>query len=628
MELLQKQTERAISKLNRGISGQDWPIGVLVIGLIGAILSGCSSEQADNFAARSQHSSAPVLVQDQTPSLAQSATPGQHNWPVFGGGGLWSTTATQLPTQWDEQQGIAWVAELPGRGASSPIVSDERLFLTSFTGYGMDAAEPGDYRNLRHHLLSFDANTGRVIWQREIVPTALRQEMNPNLARHGFASSTPVTDGKRVFAWFGASGLFAFDVSGDLLWQRNLGLGTKHFGSSASPLLHDNFVIVNASIESNTIYALEKATGAVCWQIHDVNECWSFPVIGKSSSGENELIVSAKNIVAGYDPATGVELWHCSGIQDYVVSVPVIVDGVCYLTGGKEKQMMAIRLGGKGDVEKSHKLWETKQIGANVSSPVIFGNRIFVFHDSGILQVINIANGDLVKRQRTATKAQPFATPLLVGRFLYVPFQDAGVAIYTADDDCREVAINKPLDNSPLNASIAAGINRAWVRSDRQLYCIGNESGPAVKFPWVQPENNQEIIARQVYNLDPSKGRARPYLLVLTPDPEQIALHVLMPYQSVITDEQTTRAREIVFENKEKYQVLLQRYQDTREQNLLAPAASDQDFDARYRELDAETEKLNSMVRVLIKKLFSAEQMKKHTEDAAVGRAHIKPSAK
>ena len=549
----------------------------------------------------------------------------QQNWPNFRGPKYDSATGSSLPVQWAADQGIKWSARLPGRGASSPIRFGDRIYLTSYSGYGVDARNPGEIQDLRHHVICCSAITGTVQWEREIVGTALLQKMNPELARHGFASSTPATDGEMLFAWFGVTGLFAFDIDGNLRWQRNLGLETNYFGSSASPVLFGDLVIVNASIESNCIYALDKKTGAVVWTIDDVNECWSMPVIGNTQTGESELIVSSKNIVAGYDPKTGQQRWHCSGIQDYVVSVPLVVDGIVYLTGGKEKQMMAIRLGGKGDVETTHKIWETKMIGSNVSSPVYRDGRIFVFHDNGILQVVNAADGELLHRQRSATETQPFSSPLLVGEYLFMPFQDAGIAIYSADEECRQVAVNKFSDDSPLLSSITPGEGCFWIRSDRFLYCVDGTATGTVEHEWTKPGNPQTIVARSPYNLEVEKGWIRRYLLFMTSDQTQIAKYLLMPYQSVITDEQTELSNAIVVEEMPKYTTLLNRFRETQREHLGSPASREADFDARYQRLESDMDKLNNDVRILVKKLFSPEQMEKHTADAKAGKAHIKP---
>lgn len=544
------------------------------------------------------------------------------DWQQFRGPDFASTTSTKFPLQWDIDKGIFWKQGLPGRGASSPIVSGDRIFLTAYSGFGLTVKDAGDFKDLRHHLLCLDRATGKPLWQREITGTSLLQKVNPELARHGFASATPVTDGKNIYVSFGATGVFAFDWNGNLLWQRNVGLQTHYFGSSSSPTLYGDLLIINASLESQTVYALNKHTGAVQWKIPEVDECWSMPVIGKNTAGETEMIVSSKNHVNAYDPKTGEPLWHCAGIQDYVVSVPIIVNGICYLTGGKQKQTMAIRMGGKGDAE-SQKLWEIKRIGSNVSSPVYKDNRLFIFHDNGVVQVLNAENGDVVTRHRTATKTRPYASPLLAGEHLYMPFQDAGIAVFKADDQCEEVAVNSNHDEAPLMASVVPSGDVFFYRNDDFLVCVGHQTKPTAVTKWQAPTDFQTVQTVESYNIDPEKGRTRRYLGYLTPNFEQSTKFLLMPYQSVITEEQTAESREIIQGEKPKYDALRESFEALQWEDLSAPANDSAEFQKRWASMEAETLALTGKTRILVKNLFSKEQMQQHIRDAKAGISHL-----
>ena len=547
------------------------------------------------------------------------------DWQQFRGPGFASTTSSRFPLQWDVDQGIFWKQGLPGRGASSPIVSGDRIYLTAYSGFGLTVENAGDFKNLRHHLLCLDRATGKPLWQREITGTSLKQKINNELARHGFASSTPVTDGENVYVSFGVTGVFAFDRDGNSLWQRNVGLNTHYFGSSASPLLHGDLLIVNASLESKTIYALNKNTGAAVWMIPQINECWSMPVIGKNAAGETEMIVSSKNHVNAYNPETGERLWHCAGIQDYVVSVPIIVDGICYLTGGKEKQTMAIRMGGKGDAE-SQKLWEIRKIGSNVSSPVYKDGRLFIFHDSGVIQVLNAENGEVVTRHRTATKERPYASPLLAGNHLYMPFLDSGISVFNADDKCEEVAVNPNRDEAPLMASIVPSGDVFFYRNDKYLVCVGGQAKPTVVTEWEVPTDFQTVQTVESFNIDPEKGWSRRYMGFLTPDFEQAKKFLLMPYTSVITEEQTTQAREIIQGEKPKYDTLREQFETLQWEELTTPAQDSAKFRERWASLEADTKSLNEKTRILVKNLFPEEQLQQHYRDSKAGVAHKNPN--
>ena len=554
---------------------------------------------------------------------AVTASTDNQDWRQFRGPNSRSEVATDFPLRWDIDKGVLWKRGLPGRGASSPIVSGDRIFLTAYDGYGLTAENTGDSKDLRHHLLCLDRVTGRPLWQREMTGTKLKQKMNPELARHGFASSTAVTDGENVFAFFGVTGVFAFDKYGNSLWQRNVGLNKHYFGSSASPILHEDLLIVNASIESNRIYALDKKTGKAVWEIPEVNECWSTPVIGKSQAGRTEMIVSCKNHVSAYDPKTGTKLWTCAGIQDYVVSVPIVVDGVCYLTGGKQKQTMAIRLGGDGQAD-DRKIWEIKKIGTNVSSPVFKDGRLFIFHDSGIVQVLDAATGDVLNRHRTATRTRPFASPLVAGEHIYMPFQDAGVSVFTTDEECKEVAVNSSNDE-PLMASIVPDGDRLLIRSDKYLTCVSPVASEATVTEWTKPDDHEVIDTIEPFNIDPKKGWSRRYLGYLTSNFDQASRHLLIPYLSVITDEQTEEAREIILGEKPKYDALRDQFEALRWEELSTPSNDIERFRVRWQALESKTNKLNNATRILVKKLFPKEQLQQHMDDAKAGISHLPP---
>ncbi|MDG2105413.1 MAG: PQQ-binding-like beta-propeller repeat protein [Pirellulaceae bacterium] len=598
----------------------------LVFGLCGFALcvSGCDSAVPEKSSNVGQKQLPAPLAESRDTEHVDFA---EEDWSQFRGPNFSSTTSLAHRVEWALDNGVEWKSELPGRGAATPILVGDRIFVTAFDGFGLTVENAGELKDLRHHLLCFDKNTGQPVWQREVTGTSLLQKMNPELVRHGFASSTPVSDGQNVYVFFGVTGVFAFDLNGELLWQRNLGLETHYFGSSSSPIVYGDLLIVNASIESDTIYALDKNTGACVWTIPKIRECWSTPVIGKNAQGVDEMVVSSKDIVAGYDPTTGKQLWRASGILDYVVSVPIIVEGVCYLTGGKTKQTMAIRLGGSGDVTESHKLWEVGKIGSNVSSPVFRDGKLFIFHDSGVVQVLDASNGAVLNRHRTATRERPFASPLLAGEHLYMPFQDAGISVFTADEDCVEVATNECGEGLPLMASVVPSGDRLYFRTDRFLYCVGPENKATVEIAWETVSDHDVVKTIESFNIDPKKGWSRRYLGFLTPNFEKAIKFLLMPYQSVITDEQTTQARDIIMAEKPKYDALREQYEMIRDEELTTAADQSEKFHERYAQLEADTKALNSETRILVKKLFPKEQMQQHLEDAKDGKAHLKPDS-
>lgn len=402
------------------------------------------------------------------------------DWPQFRGPhGNGTAPEAAAPVRWNDRDNVVWKTELPGRGASSPIVWANRVFLTAYTGYGdnRDGADtlenPGDKSQLKLHVLCFDRTTGRELWDTAITASEHTQEYSKRVADHGYATATPATDGEAVYAGFGVSGIVACDFDGNLLWQADVGTGTAGFGSAASPVVHGDLVLVNASIESETLYAFNRHTGETVWKTGPIRRAWTTPCVVTVPDGPAEVILNHKDEVVGYDVNTGARLWWCSGIDDYIVPVPIVHDGIVYCLGGRSNRALAVRPGGRGDVTQTHKLWQ-KNIGANVTSPVCFDGHLYWASDKGIQCCLRAADGELVYRERLPTRSRIYASIIRAGRHLYVTTRDAGVLVLEAIPEYRETARNVFADDpSLLNASPAVSGDQLLLRTDRFLYCIG-----------------------------------------------------------------------------------------------------------------------------------------------------------
>ncbi|HWA99150.1 MAG TPA: PQQ-binding-like beta-propeller repeat protein, partial [Pirellulales bacterium] len=298
------------------------------------------------------------------------------DWPRFRGpGGLATSNETGLPVTWSATKNVVWRVELPGAGTSSPITWGDRIYLTCYSGYAMSVDEPGDQENLVRHVLALDRSTGATLWKKDykaILPES--KYSGGNNTWHGYASSTPVVDGERLYVFFGRSGVYCFALDdGRELWHVDVGERTTGWGSTNSLLLNGDLLIVNASIESSSIRALNRATGEQVWTIEDVRGARNTPNLVELPGGGGELVVSMPGAplgtIVGYDPHTGKELWRCRGIPDdgYVCPSPVTHHGVVFVIGGRKNTALAVRAGGRGDVTETHELWRTDK-GANVAS--------------------------------------------------------------------------------------------------------------------------------------------------------------------------------------------------------------------------------------------------------------------
>ncbi len=396
------------------------------------------------------------------------------DWPRFrGADGNASAASANVPLTWSGTENMAWKTEIPGNGASSATVFSGHVYLTSFTGYGLDPDDPGSREDLQQHVLCFDLVNGKLLWNKSTKASESEQEATRRVADHGFATGTPVCDELGVYAYFGVSGLVAYDHEGNLLWQAETGDNTVGFGSAASPILYHDLVIMNASIEANTVFAFNRSSGKEVWRIENVHKSWTTPLVATSAEGREELIVSYKEHVRGFDPDTGNELWHCVGVQDYVVPCVVVNDGIAYVIGGRKNQSMAIRLGGNGDVTESHGIWDTN-IGANVTSPVYHEGLLYWISDRGIANCSDATTGESIYRERVSTSDRVYASTLLAGNRMYLTTRDNGVFAVALGPEYHELAHNViDGDDSSFNATPAVIGDQLLFRTNQYLYCIG-----------------------------------------------------------------------------------------------------------------------------------------------------------
>jgi outer membrane protein assembly factor BamB len=398
------------------------------------------------------------------------------DWPRFrGADGNSAAPEADVPLTWSATENMLWKRELPGHGASSPVVFDGRIYLTSFTGYGLDSDAPGNKADLQLHVLCLDVNDGSIRWDEAMQGSDAEQDVTRRVADHGFATGTPVADEAGVYAYFGVSGLVAYSHDGEQRWTAKTGDKTAGFGSAASPILFQNLVIINASIESACVLAFDRTTGKEVWRIEGIDKSWTTPIVAKSGDGRDELIISHKMHVKGFDPASGKPLWNCEGIQDYVVPCVVVNDGIAYVIGGRKNQSMAIRLGGNGDVTESHRLWDTN-VGANVTSPIYHDGYLFWASDRGIATCLNANNGESVYKERLKASGRVYASSLLAGNQMYLTTRDNGVFAIALGPEYKELAHNVIAgDDSMFNATPAVTGNRLLMRTNRFLYCVGTK---------------------------------------------------------------------------------------------------------------------------------------------------------
>lgn len=397
------------------------------------------------------------------------------DWPQFRGPeGLPVAVARDIPTRWNAEEHVVWKTALPGPGSSSPIVVGNRIFVTCYSGYGIEPDNPGEIKNLKRHLVCIDARDGHVLWQKAVPAALPEQPFEGFVTLHGYASSTPVSDGQAVYVFFGRSGVYAFSLEGESLWHTVVGTRTHAWGSAASPVVWKDRVVVNASVESGALVGLDKKTGKPVWQASGIRESWSTPALVQAA-GRTELVVSSRARVLAFDPASGNQLWECSGVQDYVCPAVVAGDGVVYVTGGRKPQTLAIRAGGQGDVTKTHILWEADET-PKVATPLLFEGFLYWVDQRGVATCLDAKTGKTVYKERLSLRGRGdkvYASPVLAGNAILVPSREDGTIVLAVGPQFNELGRNRLDDSTGVNATPAILGSRILLRSDRFLYCIG-----------------------------------------------------------------------------------------------------------------------------------------------------------
>ena len=391
------------------------------------------------------------------------------DWRQFRGpGGQGASNETDLPLTWNSSENLIWKAKLPGPGASSPIVLGDKLYVTAYSGYGVERGGGGEMEDLRLHVVCVRAADGKIVWDRELKPRLPESE---RVRDHGYAAPTPATDGQNLYVFFGKSGVLKLDLKGEVIWQAEVGDGLNGWGCGTSPVLYENLVIVNASVESGSLVALDKDTGDEVWRAKGMRASWNTPHLVEVQ-GKTELVVSVRGRILAFDPTNGQPLWNCDGIQDYVCPSIVSRDGIIYAIGGRTSRAIAVRAGGRGDVTDTHRLWEARA-GANVCSPVIHDGHLYWVSDRNrTAYCLRLSDGQIAYEQRFP--AQPYASALIGDGKQYIVTRNGGTYVLAAKPKFEQLAHNRfDDDRTTFNASPIVAGGKLYIRSNQYLYCVG-----------------------------------------------------------------------------------------------------------------------------------------------------------
>ena len=429
----------------------------------------------------------------------------QENWPHWRGphhNGI--SDSTGLPMKWSLTENIVWKTPLPSWSAATPIIWGDRIFITSPSKSEPKTEPPAQkppeqnqqQRRRRRpsldpggpelFLLCISKKDGKILWKREL------DDKNQMHRKQNDATPSPVTDGKHVWVVTGTGKVTAFDMNGKQIWKKDLqqefGTFGHNWGYGSSPLLYDGSLIVEVlhgmrTDDPSYIVSFKAKTGNVQWRQErptdaqrESPDAYTTPVLLKQE-GKTQFVISGGDYVTGHDFKTGKEIWRAAGLNPLrrsnyrVVPTPIIVDGLIYAPTRK-KPLLALRVGGTGDITESHLAWKYEGSGApDVPSPVCDGKHFYMVDDRGLVTCLDAKTGALIWGPETTTEGIVSASPILSEGKLYILNEKAVASIVSVGSEFKLLATNE-LDGTYTLASPAVSGSQLFIRTSTHLYCI------------------------------------------------------------------------------------------------------------------------------------------------------------
>jgi outer membrane protein assembly factor BamB len=414
----------------------------------------------------------------------QTGQAGDRYWPQWRGPHATGVSrSANPPVEWSETKNVRWKVVVPGRGSSSPVVWGDRVFLLTAVPEGVtgEAAHRPLGRALPPHkftVLAIDRRTGRTVWERVARTEAPHEGAH---AENGtWASPSAVTDGEHVIASFESRGIFAYDMNGTLVWQKDLGDKRMRstFGEGSTPALHGRHLVIVWDHQGESfIVALDKRTGAELWRkTRQEIDTWATPLI-VTVNGRAQVIAGAMNQIQSYDLETGDVVWHSPGLTMNAIPSPVASDGMVFLTSGfRGNSLKAIKLAeARGDITSSGAIaWSTDRDTPYVPSPVLYDGVLYVLKtNSGILTAYNAKTGEPhYALQRLDAVPNVFASPIGAGGRIYIPGRE-GATVVLKHGPAFEILATNTLEDG-FDASPAVVDNELFLRGYKHLYCIAS----------------------------------------------------------------------------------------------------------------------------------------------------------
>ncbi len=393
------------------------------------------------------------------------------NWPEFRGPmrqGISSETG--LPTQWSTTENVAWKTPIPGQGWSSPIVWEDRVFLTSTTENGVIC-----------HVICLDRRGGKILWDKEV----FTQRPTRKEGKNSYATPTPITDGQRVYAFFSSGSAVAVDFEGNIVWTNRDHKFYSQHGMSASPLLYKDLLIVPFDTSSegedklvgwqkpwdqSYVLALDKNTGKEKWRgKRGLSRIAHVSPVVTEVDGKPQLLSGAGDVVQGFDLESGERIWSARSVGEGVVPSLVVGEGMVFsVSGFGDAALRAMKLGGKGDVSETHIVWEQKKIVPMLASPVLANGLLFIVKENGMAACIEPKSGEIVWQKSIGRSFS--ASPVVAEGRVYFLSEQGETTIIEAGREYKEVG--KSTLKDLCQASMAVSQKQLFIRTARDLYCI------------------------------------------------------------------------------------------------------------------------------------------------------------
>lgn len=435
-------------------------------------------------------------------SVANAASPDA--WPRWRGPFNTGVAIGDAPVEFSPtSKNMAWKIKLPGKGNSSPVLWGDRIYLTTAVPVSKPAATPepspappppdaggprrrgpggpggpggGAASGVEHKfmLLCLSRKDGHVIWER-VARTAVPHE-GYHFRYGSFASNNPVTDGKRVYAFFGSRGIFTYDMDGKLLWQKDfdpmrMRLG---FGEGSAAVVEGDKLILNFDQEQNShILVLDSATGKQLWRADRAEDSnWAAPLV-VDYKGKKQVVTSAHLKVRSYDLETGKLMWECAGLGANVIPAPVTAgDFVYVMSGYRDPNLMAIRLDRTGDLTGTDAIiWQNKRGNSYTPSPVLADGKLYFVSDNGMLSCFDAKTGTAHYQQRLPKPYNLKSSLVAANGKLYVSTEEGDILVVKMGESFEVLAVNSFPDQSFI-ATPAVADGEMYLRSEDTLYCV------------------------------------------------------------------------------------------------------------------------------------------------------------